>query len=147
MPGRAWVACQCRGRGEHDGPDGRPREDHNRCDEHAAATHDRARTTIAATSTPPRRTTTRRAVLPARWFGLVPGNGWVYRYHMFGVLLWLPLFILCWPLAILALVLWPVIWLLTIPFRILGIGVEAVFELLRAILFLPARLLGGRRYY
>ena len=49
-------------------------------------------------------------------------------------------------LAILALVLWPVIWLLTIPFRILGIGVEAVFELLRAILFLPARLLGGRRY-
>jgi hypothetical protein len=65
---------------------------------------------------------------------------------MFGVLLWLLLFILCWPLAILALVLWPVIWLLAIPFRILGIGVEAVFELLRAILFLPARLLGGRRY-
>jgi hypothetical protein len=65
---------------------------------------------------------------------------------MFSLLLWLLLFILCWPLAILALVLWPVIWLLTIPFRILGIGVEAVFELLRAILFLPARLLGGRRY-
>jgi hypothetical protein len=65
---------------------------------------------------------------------------------MFGVLLWLLLFILCWPLAILALVLWPVIWLLTIPLRILGIGVEAVFELLRVILFLPARLLGGRRY-
>jgi hypothetical protein len=66
---------------------------------------------------------------------------------MFSVLLWLLLFMLCWPLAILALVLWPLIWLLTIPFRILGIGVEAVFELLRAILFLPARLLGGRRYY
>jgi hypothetical protein len=66
---------------------------------------------------------------------------------MFSVLLWLLLFVFCWPLAILALVLWPLIWLLTIPLRILGIGVEAVFELLRAILFLPARLLGGRRYY
>ena len=65
---------------------------------------------------------------------------------MFSVLLWLLLFVLCWPLALLALLLWPLIWLLTIPFRILGIGVEAVFELLRAILFLPARLLGGRRY-
>jgi hypothetical protein len=65
---------------------------------------------------------------------------------MFSVLLWLLLFVLCWPLAIVALVLWPLIWLLTIPLRILGIGVEAVFELLRAILFLPARLLGGRRY-
>jgi hypothetical protein len=65
---------------------------------------------------------------------------------MFSLLLWLLLFILCWPLALLALVLWPVIWLLSIPFRILGIGLEAVFELLRAVLFLPARLLGGRRY-
>jgi hypothetical protein len=65
---------------------------------------------------------------------------------MFGVLIWLVLFVLCWPLAILALLLWPVIWLLSIPFRILGIGLEAVFELLRAALFLPARLLGGRRY-
>ncbi len=65
---------------------------------------------------------------------------------MFGVLLWLLLFVLCWPLAIVALVLWPLFWLLSIPFRILGIGLEAVFELLRAVLFLPARLLGGRRY-
>jgi hypothetical protein len=65
---------------------------------------------------------------------------------MFSVLLWLLLFLLCWPLAIIALVLWPVFWLLSIPFRILGIGLEAVFELLRAVLFLPARLLGGRRY-
>ena len=52
----------------------------------------------------------------------------------------------CWPLALVALLLWPLIWLLSIPFRILGIGLEAVFELLRAVLFLPARLLGGRRY-
>jgi hypothetical protein len=67
---------------------------------------------------------------------------------MISVLLWILLFIFCWPLALLALVLWPLIWLLSIPFRILGIGLEAVFELLRAILFLPARLLGGpRRYY
>ena len=68
---------------------------------------------------------------------------------MLGVLLWILLFIFCWPLALLALVLWPILWLISIPFRILGIGLEAVFELLRAILFLPARLLGGgrRRYY
>ena len=65
---------------------------------------------------------------------------------MFSALLWLLLFVLCWPLALVALLLWPLIWLLSIPFRILGIGLEAVFELLRAVLFLPARLLGGRRY-
>jgi len=60
------------------------------------------------------------------------------------VLIWLILFVLCWPLALLALVLWPVIWLLTLPFRLLGIAVEGVFALLRAILFLPARVIGGR---
>ena len=65
---------------------------------------------------------------------------------MFSALLWLLLFVLCWPLALVALLLWPLIWLLSIPFRILGIGLEAVFELLRAVLFLPARLLGGRRH-
>ena len=65
---------------------------------------------------------------------------------MFSALLWLLLFVLCWPLALVALLLWPLIWLLSIPFRILGIGLEAVFGLLRAVLFLPARLLGGRRY-
>jgi len=64
---------------------------------------------------------------------------------MLTLLLWIIFFVLCWPLAILALLLWPLVWLLSIPFRILGIGVEAVFELLRAVLFLPARLLGGRR--
>jgi hypothetical protein len=64
-----------------------------------------------------------------------------------GVLLWIILFILCWPLALVVLFLWPIVWLISIPLRIVGIGVEAVFELLRALLFLPARLLGGRRYY
>jgi hypothetical protein len=62
-----------------------------------------------------------------------------------GVLIWIVLFIVCWPLALLVLVLWPIVFLISIPFRILGIGLEAVFELLRAILFLPARLLGGGR--
>ena len=60
-------------------------------------------------------------------------------------LLWVLLFVLCWPLALLVLFLWPFVWLLSIPFRILGIAVEGVFELLRAILLLPARLLGGAR--
>ena len=63
---------------------------------------------------------------------------------MIKLLLWLILFILCWPLALLVLVLWPLVWLISIPFRLLGIAFEGVFELLRAILFLPARLLGGR---
>ena len=62
---------------------------------------------------------------------------------MFGFLAWLLLLFLCWPLALLALVLYPIVWLLMLPFRLLGIGVEAVFELLRAILLLPARVLGG----
>lgn len=62
---------------------------------------------------------------------------------MFTFLIWLVLFVLCWPLAILALVAYPIVWLLLLPFRILGIAVGGVLELLRAILFLPARLLRG----
>ena len=56
-------------------------------------------------------------------------------------LLWLVLLVLCWPIALLALVLWPLVWLLSLPFRLVGIAVEGVFELLRAIILLPARLL------
>ena len=63
---------------------------------------------------------------------------------MLKFLLWCVLFVVCWPLALLALLLYPVIWLLTLPFRIVGIAVGGVFELLRAILFLPARMLRGR---
>ena len=63
---------------------------------------------------------------------------------MLTVLLWLILLILCWPLALLALVLWPIVWLLSLPFRLLGIAVEGVFGLLRALLFLPARVIGGK---
>jgi len=63
---------------------------------------------------------------------------------MLTFVLWLLLFVVSWPLALLALVLYPLVWLLLLPFRLLGIAVQGVFELLRAILFLPARLLGGR---
>jgi len=61
---------------------------------------------------------------------------------MLGFLVWLFLLFLCWPLALLALVLYPVFWLILLPFRLIGIGVDAVFELLRAIVMLPARVLG-----
>ena len=64
---------------------------------------------------------------------------------MMKFLLWLLLLVLCWPLALLALVLWPLVWLISIPFRILGIAFEGVFALLRALIMLPARLLGGPR--
>jgi hypothetical protein len=62
---------------------------------------------------------------------------------MFSFLIWLVVLFLCWPLALLALVLYPLVWLLLLPFRLLGIGVEAVFELLRAVVLLPARILRG----
>ena len=65
---------------------------------------------------------------------------------MLKLLLWLLLLIFCWPLALLALLLWPVVWLVSIPFRLLGIAVEGVFALLRAVIMLPARVLGGFRY-
>jgi hypothetical protein len=57
---------------------------------------------------------------------------------------WCLLFVLCWPLALAALILMPIVWLLSLPFRLIGISVSAAFALLRAILFLPARLLGHR---
>ncbi|OYU25519.1 MAG: hypothetical protein CFE41_20990 [Burkholderiales bacterium PBB2] len=60
------------------------------------------------------------------------------------LLLWLILLVICWPLALMALLLWPLVWLISLPFRLIGISVEAVFALLRALLFLPARLLGHR---
>ena len=58
---------------------------------------------------------------------------------------WCILFVLCWPLAVLALILLPFVWLVSLPLRLVGITMEAVFALLRALLFLPARLLGWRR--
>lgn len=64
---------------------------------------------------------------------------------MLTFLAWLVLLIVCWPLALLALVLYPLIWILSIPFRLVGITFEGVFALLKAILFLPARILAGPR--
>jgi hypothetical protein len=58
-------------------------------------------------------------------------------------LLWLILLVICWPLALLALVLYPLVWLMLLPFRLVGIAVDGVLELLRAIFLLPARVLGG----
>lgn len=63
---------------------------------------------------------------------------------MLKFLLWLLLLFFCWPLALLALIAYPFVWLLLLPFRILGIAVEGVFELLRALVMLPARVLGAR---
>ena len=60
-------------------------------------------------------------------------------------LLWLILLVVCWPIALLALIAYPLVWLLLLPFRLLGIAVDGVFEFLRALLQLPARLLRPRR--
>ncbi|MCE5233237.1 MAG: hypothetical protein ABFC67_00095 [Mizugakiibacter sp.] len=62
---------------------------------------------------------------------------------MLTFLLWLLLFVVCWPLALLALLLYPIVWLLLLPFRLLGIAVEGVFAFLHALLTLPARVLRG----
>jgi hypothetical protein len=64
---------------------------------------------------------------------------------MAAFLLWCILFVLCWPLALLALVAYPFVWLLSLPFRIVGIALTGVFGLLSAILLLPVRLLRGPR--
>lgn len=61
---------------------------------------------------------------------------------LLALILWAVLLALCWPLAVLVLVLWPFLWLLSIPFRIVGILMESILALVRAILLLPARLLG-----
>jgi hypothetical protein len=61
--------------------------------------------------------------------------------QVIGFLLWCLLFVLCWPLALLALVLWPLVWLISLPFRLLGIAVEGVFGLLHALVMLPVRLI------
>jgi hypothetical protein len=60
------------------------------------------------------------------------------------LLLWFLLFVVCWPVALLLLLLWPLFWLLSIPFRIVGAVVEAMVAFVRALLFLPARVLGYR---
>jgi len=71
---------------------------------------------------------------------VAPGCVWA---GMVGFLLWVLLLVLCWPLALAVLILFPLIWLLALPFRLLGIAVGGVFALVKAILLFPARLLGG----
>jgi hypothetical protein len=65
---------------------------------------------------------------------------------MLTFLVWIFLFIVCWPLALIALVLYPLIWLLLLPFRLVGIAVGGALELVKAIIFLPARVLRGPRH-
>jgi hypothetical protein len=65
---------------------------------------------------------------------------------MLTFLLWCFLLLVCWPLALLALVLYPLVWLLLLPFRIVGIAVDGVLELVKGIILFPARLLRGRRF-
>ena len=62
---------------------------------------------------------------------------------MFTFLLWCVVFVLCWPMALLALILYPIIWLLLLPFRIVGIALEGIFVFLRALFMLPARLIAA----
>jgi hypothetical protein len=63
---------------------------------------------------------------------------------MFSFLLWCILLVMCWPLALLALVIYPLVWVVVLPFRIVGFAVGGVLELVKAIIFLPARVLRGR---
>lgn len=63
---------------------------------------------------------------------------------MVGFVVWCLLFVLCWPVALLALLLWPLVWLLLLPFRLLGVAVDGVLGLLRALITLPARVLSGK---
>lgn len=60
---------------------------------------------------------------------------------MVTIIVWLILFVLCWPLAILALILYPIIWIILLPFRLVGIAVDGVFSLLKGIIMLPGRIL------
>jgi hypothetical protein len=63
---------------------------------------------------------------------------------MLTFILWLLLLMFCWPLALFALLLYPIVWLILLPFRLIGFAFEGVFEFLRAIFLLPARMLGAR---
>jgi len=64
---------------------------------------------------------------------------------MLTFILWIILFVMCWPLALLALVVYPLVWLLLLPFRVVGIAVDGVLELVKGIILLPARILRGPR--
>jgi hypothetical protein len=63
---------------------------------------------------------------------------------MTSFILWILLLLVCWPLAIAAIIVYPFVWLVLLPFRLLGIAVEGVFETLKAVVLLPSRIVGGR---
>ena len=71
-----------------------------------------------------------------------PGRDFVFR-TMTKFFLWLILLVVCWPVALLALVLYPIVWVVLLPFRLIGITVTGLFAFLRALVMLPARVLGG----
>ena len=62
---------------------------------------------------------------------------------MFKFLLWLILLVICWPLAVVAILLYPIVWLIMLPFRLIGITVDAIFQFIKALIMLPARVLRG----
>lgn len=69
----------------------------------------------------------------------------VFNTHMTKFFLWVVLLVICWPVALLALILYPVVWLVLLPFRLLGIVVDGALEFVRALVLLPARVLGSGR--
>lgn len=73
---------------------------------------------------------------------LIGKNGETAMKVLITMLLWGILLVLCWPIALIMIILWPIVWLLSIPFRIVGIAMEGFLAVLKAILFLPARILG-----
>ena len=74
-----------------------------------------------------------------RWKDRAASDAWTGSMLKF--LLWLLLLVLCWPLALLALILYPIVWLVLLPFRLAGIAVEGVLDLVRSIVLLPARIM------
>ena len=63
---------------------------------------------------------------------------------MWTFILWCILLVLCWPIALLALILYPVVWLLTLPFRLIGMTADALLQFLKSLLMLPSRILGSK---
>jgi hypothetical protein len=90
-----------------------------------------------------RRASSGRNLLPLP-FGIADSIEELGMKILIGTIAWCILFVLCCPLALLVLVLWPIVWLLALPFRLVGITFSALFAFLQALLFLPARVLGGR---
>ncbi len=83
-----------------------------------------------------------RNTVGKRWWRRLPHLAHFSMTFLLTLFVWAVLMVLCWPLALVLLVAWPILWVLSLPFRALAIVVDAVFALLKAVLFLPSRLLG-----